>query len=402
MRLGATLTLALLLGAAPALAQTAPRAAAQDGFGRMVFDWEGPVEFSAEVAGNDLVVRFNRPLTGNPRSVVGVLAGYVRDAQVSGDGRTVTFALTRPAQARSFLVGRSVVVDILPRAAASTPVVAPPPAPVAAAAPTAQPAAAPPVRAASDGVITVRGGDHTGYHRIVFDWPRSVDYQVDSKESRAAITFARRAKLDTSELTHSLPPDVSVVGIDTKDDSVTLVIALPPKARLRHFTSGSKVVVDVVRPADSDAPKAAQNERKQAPVPLAPPPGSEIAAPSVAPSKPQPAAPKTPAQVIEEMRAAAKAKSEQEAAARAEQEAKAKAAQEAKDAKAQEVREAKEAKAQDAKEAKEAKVAQAAQAAQEAKDAKAAQAAQAAQGGQEAKDPVAAQAAHAAQAAQAA
>ncbi len=396
MRFGAALTLALLLGAAPAVAQTAPRAAAQDGFGRMVFDWEGPVEFSAEVSGNDLVVRFNRPLTGNPRSVVGVLAGYVRDAQVSGDGRTVTFALTRPAQARSFLVGRSVVVDILPRAAASTPVVAPPP---AAPAPTAQPAAAPPARAASDGVITVRGGDHTGYHRIVFDWPRSVDYQVDSKESRAAITFARRAKLDTSELIHSLPPDVSVVGVDSKDDSVTLVIALPPKARLRHFTSGSKVVVDVVRPADSDAPKAAQNERKQAPVPLAPPPGSEIAAPSVAPSKPQPAAPKTPAQVIEEMRAAAKAKSEQDAAARAEQEAKAKAAQEAKDAKAQEAREAKEAKAQDAKEAKEAKAAQAAQAAQEAKDAKAAQATQAAQAAQEAKDAKTAQAAQAAQAA---
>ncbi|MGE5502936.1 MAG: hypothetical protein ACM31L_00800, partial [Actinomycetota bacterium] len=50
-RLLAVLAL-LVLVAGDALAQSTPRAADHDGYGRMVFDWDGAVQWSAEVVNN--------------------------------------------------------------------------------------------------------------------------------------------------------------------------------------------------------------------------------------------------------------------------------------------------------------------------------------------------------------
>ncbi|MBF0394511.1 MAG: hypothetical protein HQL38_17685, partial [Alphaproteobacteria bacterium] len=37
-----------------------PRAAVHEGYARMVFDWDGPVAYSAEVVGGKLLVRFDK------------------------------------------------------------------------------------------------------------------------------------------------------------------------------------------------------------------------------------------------------------------------------------------------------------------------------------------------------
>lgn len=277
MRLLRILAVAVALAASPALAQDSPRAAAHDGFGRMVFDWAGPVIYSAEIAGQSLVVRFNKPVAGDPRAILRPLSGYLRDVAVSPDGKTLSFALNRPVQARAFLVGQSVVVDLIDR----------PGQPPAAAAPATAPAAA------VTPEVKVRGAEHTGFHRVVFEWPRLVEYHVDQNGARASVVFSRPARIDTAALQAALPADAALVESGAADTATTVAFSLPPNARLRHFRSGTGVVLDLVRAPDAAPPKTAEGQ--PAKVPLAPSPGplpAEAPAPAPAPlaaAAPQPA-----------------------------------------------------------------------------------------------------------------
>jgi hypothetical protein len=257
----------LALPLAAAVAQSTPRAAEHDGFGRMVFDWDGPVQWSADLINGQLVVRFDKPVAGDPKALLKPLSKYVKGVTLSPDRRIVSFPLAAPVQVKSFLTGSSVVVDLVEAKAP------PAPAQAVAAPPPAQPAAQPASKPAEPPTdLMVRGGEHTGFNRLVFDWPKPVGYTVDEASGRAVISFDHPATLNVVSLKASLPPDVEYVESRPAGKGTAIVLSIPAGMRVRHFTSGSKVAVDLVRPAGAAPPPRAVGVQ---PPPLAPAPGAE-------------------------------------------------------------------------------------------------------------------------------
>jgi tetratricopeptide (TPR) repeat protein len=262
-----------------------PRAAIHDGYGRMVFDWDGPVSYSADVINGQLVVRFDRPVKGDFHNLVRPLSKYLGGVSVSTDRTTATFPLLRPVQVKAATGSNgSVVVDLVdagePSAAAGPMSLLPSASVPASPAGPAQPPA-----------VDVRAGEHGSYNRLVFEWPRTVDYKVEVQGSRATITFASPGRLAVAALQAALPSDMSVQSADVGVKSTTLVLGVPQGARLRHFQSGAKVVVDVVRAAGSEGPGGTVLG------PLAPPPGSDVTLPALKPLV-QEAAPSLPSESL--------------------------------------------------------------------------------------------------------
>lgn len=292
----------VLVGAAgPSLAQTSPRAAAHDTYGRMVFDWEAPVGYSADVVNNQLVVRFERGIAGDPKVLLKPLAKYLKGATVSPDRKMVTFPLAVPVTVKTFLSGNNVVVDLYEAKATASAAIQPEPKPAAkpATPPAAAPAPAPAAEPAGPPTdLNVRGGEHTGFNRLVFDWPKPVGYSVDQVGSQAVISFDRPANVNVIALKAALPTDVAFAGTRPAGKGTAILLTMPPELRLRHFTSGPRVAVDIVRPAGSPPPPRAAGA--VAP-PLAPAPGAEEQPPALQPLVPaaksaaaQPAAPASP------------------------------------------------------------------------------------------------------------
>ncbi|EME67555.1 hypothetical protein H261_22903, partial [Paramagnetospirillum caucaseum] len=310
------LFISLVLGSAAVMAQTSPRAAEHDGFGRMVFDWDGPVKFSAETVNSQLIVRFDKPIAGDPRVVLKPLSRYLKGVTISPDRKMVTFPLAVPVQVKSFQTGgNSVVVDLSEdKKANSSSAPPPPPAQVippaevpaippaeapakgkdAAAKPaeTAKPAEpakpAPPVQPQGPATdLMVRGGEHTGFNRLVFDWPKPVGYSVDEAGATVSINFDRLANLNVTSLKAALPPDVGFLEAKGNGKGTSVILSLPQGMRVRHFTNGPRVAVDLVRPAG--APPPPRPNGAAAP-PLAPAPGTEEQPPALKPLD-QPAVP---------------------------------------------------------------------------------------------------------------
>lgn len=230
------------------------RAAPHDGYGRLVFDWAGPVRYSTEVAAGQLIVQFNRPVEDDPRKVLGPLSEYVSAARVSQDRRTVTFPLKGPFTVNTFTLGSAVVIDLMKPTVARTA--------------DADKAAAPeePAAQAKGPLVNVRVGEHPGFHRIVFDFTAPVRYRVERRDGAAQVVMRTPARVDAAALRAKLPTPLKGIAAERRDDDVlTVTLPIPRGGRVRHFTSGPKVVLDVLLPEEAAAPDKTPDKTRTEP-----------------------------------------------------------------------------------------------------------------------------------------
>lgn len=273
----------------PAEAATAVRAAAHEGYGRIVFDWDSPVRYDVEQAAGQIIIRFDQPVGPGAERVPAALRDYVAAARVSPDGRTVTLPLKGGFEPRTFTIGTSVVLDLMggPQKPAPAPAAAPTPAPTPAAAPAQPPAAA------GAGKLPVRTGEHPGFFRVVFDWNRPVGYRVLSNGDRAVVEFQRNATVDLPAFRAAMPQDLRQVAAEPRGEGLAVTVPLPPGGRVRHFTSGSKVVLDLLPAAGQQPPARTPEEQQQAPAETTA--AAAVPVPVPPPAKPDGTAPAAPA-----------------------------------------------------------------------------------------------------------
>lgn len=239
----------LLAGAALAAESVRTRAAAHDGFGRVVFDWPAPVAFDVTSEDGAVRITFGRALRTSFGAVRRNLGAYVRDVRLDGGGRTVILEVSRDFELRAFSSAASVVVDLLDGAARDT----------AAARPAGVPR------------VAVRVGDHRGYSRVVFDWRWPVEYKVSRTGGEVKIRFDRAADIDFAALNASPPRHVRTGRSEIVGKRTNVTLAIDPAGRLRHFRSGTRVVLDVLvaqaRPQARPGPDAPAPAARTAPAP---------------------------------------------------------------------------------------------------------------------------------------
>ncbi len=123
--------------------------------------------------------------------------------------------------------------------------------------------------AAAQENVKVRTGTHTGYERIVFEWPQIASYTLSKDGERILLRFARAGVADLSDAQGS---DIigAVETTSTTGEPLQVSIAIPSDSRLRDFTVGSKVIIDVYASKDKKAEAPVKATTKAEPVTAAP------------------------------------------------------------------------------------------------------------------------------------
>ncbi len=151
--------------------------------------------------------------------------------------------------------------------------------------------------AAAKEAIGVRAGLHKDYVRLVFDWPKSVDYSARIEVGRLVLIFPPGHSYDFSKASSSLRKYLRLP--DGQVSERRLAFPLLGDFELRHFTSGPKVVVDLIKRTAASAPKdakpaakpaqakpeaaKAQSKKAEAPKAKSTKPGAKAAAPADGP-----------------------------------------------------------------------------------------------------------------------
>ena len=91
--------------------------------------------------------------------------------------------------------------------------------------------------------VQVRGGEHSGFGRLVFDWAARVGYEARIEGERLRVTFDRPARFDLSPLSRDLEDYIGRAEVAADGRGVT--VPLKQDFGLKHFRLGAKVVVDL-------------------------------------------------------------------------------------------------------------------------------------------------------------
>ncbi|MGE5537923.1 MAG: hypothetical protein ACM30I_04850 [Gemmatimonas sp.] len=287
--------IAIVAGLAPVTAfadDAAPmplavRAAPHDGYGRIVFEGAKPMGFDAKIEDGVLVVRFDQPASAALAPIARRLPDYVTGVPVAVDGQLARIPLKRPVAVRTFSEGPAMVVDLVnAKAPAADDAVkatakdaakdAPKPAPAVAAteskaepqreAKRAAPAPAWPAGAPGS-VLPFRIGEHPDHSRIVFDLEQPAPYELETEAGVARLRIATASGL--APLPPELPARVAAIDSDNAANGLTIRLRLADGARVKHFRSGTKIVVDVFGPEVSAAARAAAKAAPATPAPKA-------------------------------------------------------------------------------------------------------------------------------------
>ena len=281
--LGAGLLFSISLGSAFAQEAVTTRGWAHADFGRLVFDWPSQVEYRVEATDSELIIRFDRPLQSDLANALEKMAPYLAAGQITEDGQAVSFQLRQPVRTSSFTNENSVVIDLRPGEGAAVPQTA---------------SQAPALR--------VRVGEHPTYNRLVFDWTAPVTYQTAKDGNRYSLSFSRPARIDLNAVRSVLPAGLTDPQSSTTPSDSSFSLSIPPGSNVRHFKSGEKVVVDILKPdpnqpaqpepqAVATAPVEVVEEvtPEEAPISLAPPPADDGATPSEETVTPEETGPET-------------------------------------------------------------------------------------------------------------
>lgn len=103
----------------------------------------------------------------------------------------------------------------------------------------------------SQEALTVRSGDHPNYSRIVFDWTRNVNYSTQLFGGTLEINFVANAVPDFSAVLRASPTYVSNPDFSNASGALTVTFDATDGGQVRHFRSGTKIVVDLY--VDSEA-----------------------------------------------------------------------------------------------------------------------------------------------------
>jgi hypothetical protein len=92
-------------------------------------------------------------------------------------------------------------------------------------------------------VILVRAGEHAGFDRVVFDWPRTIPYTIHRQGNRVTVQFGDAGEpkyIGVSHLTRAV--DFSSSG---RTKALTISFSVNTKARIKDFTSGHSIAIDI-------------------------------------------------------------------------------------------------------------------------------------------------------------
>ena len=105
----------------------------------------------------------------------------------------------------------------------------------------------------------MRGGDHDGYARLVFDWGKNVPYTVTHDNGKLIIKFGQAGTVDAASLKAALAKNVTNLSV-VSTSPLAIAITIPAGAKTQDVQVGGRVLVDVYDPpgsAPTKEPKAA-------------------------------------------------------------------------------------------------------------------------------------------------
>jgi tetratricopeptide (TPR) repeat protein len=94
--------------------------------------------------------------------------------------------------------------------------------------------------------VDIRGSDHDGYTRLVFDWPEKTDFSVAKNGDALSITFGKPGQADPAGVNAKSLRNAGSVSVQTAaNGNLSAMVPIGQGNQYRDFSIGSRVIIDI-------------------------------------------------------------------------------------------------------------------------------------------------------------
>ena len=223
----------------------------QQGYGRIVLDFEHLPGYESNVDDTILVFRFNEQVDLDFSQLVSKLPNYLGVARVDPDGRAFRVAFVDSFKVNIMEAGNKIFIDILGRNWSGMP----PNLPQEVVRAITERAAA--IEEKNREVerqrretqasykAQLRVGALPTFSRLVFDWNKFVTAKMEREGETVTLTFGRPVKLDVGRVKHNLPNDLLDISSATLAETTVVTMKLSADSKVRGYREAEDYVVDI-------------------------------------------------------------------------------------------------------------------------------------------------------------
>ena len=215
-------------------------ASVQDGFARLMFDWNEEVSGIAQVGDGVLIITFDRSFDADTGALAKALEPYVALVRRDADGRSLRFALKGPVRVKTTNHAVRYAFDLVPPSFKGDP--APPPAP--------------------DGVkakqlLTVRVTERERTTRLQFDYTGKIGYTAKLADGILQVNFTKPAKVNLTRFSEAPPAWIRAARSSIVEGKLRLEFDVDREADFRDVSENGQIALELLEPK-SDATAAAE------------------------------------------------------------------------------------------------------------------------------------------------
>ncbi len=243
------------------------------GYARLIFNTTDDIDAAVRVAGNVMIISFQRPIDVSVDRLATQAPDYIGAARRDPDGKAIRVALAQKLKVNSMSAGEKFFVDLLP----DSWVGAPPGLPQDVVEELARRAREAErlmrqerqmAERKKPAPVRVHVATQPTFTRYVFNLPDQTSVSADSAKDRLTLTFDAPLKFDLADAQAALPRAIGAINSELEDASAIVRFNFVARVDLRTFRDDKGYVVDVVganakpdeqseAPADGAQPAAA-------------------------------------------------------------------------------------------------------------------------------------------------
>ena len=264
----ASMALLALLALAPVGAARADdpikgevKAVVDNGYARLMFQFDEPVEAKARVSGAIIVVTFNKPVSVAVERLNVNAPEFISAARRDPDGSAIRLALTHKVKVNTIGAAERLYVDLLPENWEG-PMPGLPQEVIDGLVRRAREAERQLHKQQAEEknkkppLVRVKVANQPTFVRYVFAMPGTVNVVPERADGRLTLNFDQQVNWDMADAKASLPPTLKSIESEVELDFVAVVFALNGTPEVRVFREDRNIVVDIG--LDGAKPKQAE------------------------------------------------------------------------------------------------------------------------------------------------
>ena len=198
-------------------------------FDRIYFEFEKPTKFRSQKFSSQILIEFNSPVANKFEKRKGDLGKYIKGFLLQDEGREAVVTMQDKLEYKVYRVANKIILDVGPEVESASNGLEGPK--------DRKTSNKKPIRAA----VSVRVGKHKDYERLVFEWPKQVNYSITKTSDKISINFDSQGSVDLQAVRRQLPRSFSSFNLDEdKNNNLVIIIGNPKQSAIKHSKLGQK------------------------------------------------------------------------------------------------------------------------------------------------------------------